>query len=565
MKWRFAVRVGVFAVFTVVMAGCGGNGGGSSSESVAASAASCISCHDPVISPVTGLNIVTEWQASAHGTAGAASCYDCHEPDPSHPSNCNQCHGGGTLSANSARHDVTLNPDASNPDESQSGKSGCYKCHAETATVYPLGTGKNHFDAPISADLLGSNVEEATYVGAQNTTRCRGCHNPHDNRLLPQHTDWAASGHGDTTATPWRHYPYNTYSSGSCNRCHTATGFVNYLVTGVTASFGQSTDRHELLRCDGCHLDYSWKRRDGKTIGYAGVKVPYSSFTETTVVFPDAGNSNLCTNCHSGRVSGKKIADALDTAKTSNFGSYNSHYFAAGGNLFAKIGYEYRTHADYLPIFGVNIFEHDQIGVNDTTVVGGAPSHVINLGTTRGPCVGCHMFNKSHALAPVTLAGSPVTTRDKINAAIDTFPAFTEVCFKCHTPGGAYDLSFGGTADIRTLKAEYRTRLAEIEAKLQALPNGVKIYYNPDKYPYFFANSASTSSFTNWDGPYPAQWRHTLGAAFNLNLCFRDPGGYAHNHRYTERLIYDSLDFLDDGDPNNGSYVSAGFPAGRPL
>lgn len=555
MKWRFWNVMGIFA-WLIMTAGCGSNGGGSTSDSVTVAAASCISCHDPVISPVTGLNIVTEWQASTHSTQNAASCHDCHEPDPSHPSNCNLCHGGGTLSTDSARHDVSTNPDADR---------NCDKCHAETATISPLGAGENHYDAPISADLLGSNVEEATYVGAQNTNNCRGCHNPHDSRLLPQHTAWSASGHGDTTATPWRHYSYNTQSGGSCNRCHTTTGFLSYLASGTTASFGLSSDRHELLRCDGCHLDYSWKRRDGKTIGYAGVKVPYPSFTDTTVVFPDAGNSNLCTNCHSGRVSGKQIANA--TTIPSNFGTYNSHYFAAGGNLYAQVGYEYRSHDDYLLVSGNNIFEHSQIGINDTTWVGGSPSHVINLGTTRGPCVGCHMFNKSHALASVTFSGSPATTREKINATIDSFPAFTEVCFKCHTPGGPYadDLSFGGAADIRTLKVEYKTRLAELEAALQSLPNSVKIYYNPDKYPYFFSNSTFTSNFGNWNAPYPGQWKHTLGAAFNLNLCFRDPGGYVHNHRYTERLIYDSLDFLDDGDPTNGSYVSAGFLTGRPL
>ena len=38
-----------------------------------------------------------------------------------------------------------------------------------------------------------------------------------------------------------------------------------------------------------------------------------------------------------------------------------------------------------------------------------------------------------------------------------------------------------------------------------------------------------------------------MGAAFNFNLLEHDPGGYVHNRMYVKRLIYDSLDWLDDG------------------
>ena len=38
-----------------------------------------------------------------------------------------------------------------------------------------------------------------------------------------------------------------------------------------------------------------------------------------------------------------------------------------------------------------------------------------------------------------------------------------------------------------------------------------------------------------------------MGAAFNLNLLFRDYGGFAHNDLYAKRLIYDSIDWLDGG------------------
>ncbi|GAW65318.1 hypothetical protein GPEL0_01f0136 [Geoanaerobacter pelophilus] len=38
-----------------------------------------------------------------------------------------------------------------------------------------------------------------------------------------------------------------------------------------------------------------------------------------------------------------------------------------------------------------------------------------------------------------------------------------------------------------------------------------------------------------------------MGAAFNINLLQRDPAAYAHARSYARRLLFDSIDFLDDG------------------
>ncbi len=44
--------------------------------------------------------------------------------------------------------------------------------------------------------------------------------------------------------------------------------------------------------------------------------------------------------------------------------------------------------------------------------------------------------------------------------------------------------------------------------------------------------------------------KNNMGAAFNFNLFEHDPGGYAHNRYYVKRLIYDSIDWLDDNQMN---------------
>jgi hypothetical protein len=41
--------------------------------------------------------------------------------------------------------------------------------------------------------------------------------------------------------------------------------------------------------------------------------------------------------------------------------------------------------------------------------------------------------------------------------------------------------------------------------------------------------------------------KNNMGAAFNFNLLEHDPGAYVHNRMYVKRLIYDSIDWLDDG------------------
>ena len=45
-----------------------------------------------------------------------------------------------------------------------------------------------------------------------------------------------------------------------------------------------------------------------------------------------------------------------------------------------------------------------------------------------------------------------------------------------------------------------------------------------------------------------------LGAAHNYNYLLHEPGAYAHNRKYAKRLIWDSIDWLDNG-VLNGSIV----------
>jgi hypothetical protein len=59
-------------------------------------------------------------------------------------------------------------------------------------------------------------------------------------------------------------------------------------------------------------------------------------------------------------------------------------------------------------------------------------------------------------------------------------------------------------------------------------------------------------SVNNWPKLYgPGTGPDTMGASFNSSLLGVDPGGYAHNGKYVKRLIYDSIDWLYDGNWDN--------------
>lgn len=539
MRRNISVCCSTLAVFlfAALLAGCGSANKEGASDPLATATrvdnATCTDfCHAAANSPVTGNNIVNDWKASKHSIVSV---------------DCQSCHGGGSLhwGLGPLPHP---NPDADGV---------CQTCHT------PAVLGAPHFNnittpANATATLPGY---PASFVSSRNVNNCRHCHDPHDilnaagnhpgtNSTLYQ--QYAESGHGEVTADPWTHYDFKT-RDGGCVNCHTTTGFVAYLSSGNQAAphWGVASDKtKEVLHCNGCHSDYSFKRRDGKTIGYFGVRVRWPTFpgnslflqytTSLNVVTPSRGDADLCINCHTGTKSGRNIAIGPASQLTSNFGGDNSHYFAAAGNLFTAAGYEYLPHAQYVSAG----FVHVNLDTDANGVVSVNAGPIYNA----GPCVTCHFYSKVHTLKPVVQVLNGTGPRGRINGTIIDFPAYAPVCSNCHSgagPGPTF-----GTADINGIKTEYMTRLLALENALIAKG----IFYDPSAYPYFYnsANTATRQAFTAWGD------KGTLGAAFNLNFCFREPGGYVHNHQYTARLIYDSLDFLDDGLLNGSANAAFG-------
>jgi hypothetical protein len=116
---------------------------------------------------------------------------------------------------------------------------------------------------------------------------------------------------------------------------------------------------------------------------------------------------------------------------------------------------------------------------------------------------------------------------------------YERICVACHTDEASL------VSDMDTLRTNFAAALAALNARLDA--SG---FTYSSAYPYFSASDWTTSTDATGKG--------TMGAAFNYALLLAEPGAYAHNGAYARRLIYDSIDFLDDGALNSSVEATLG-------
>jgi len=398
----------------------------------------------------------------------------------------------------------------------------CATCHTTTSLGYP------HF-ANYTTSLAAQYVSQTDAAGVQ----CRQCHNPHDTTSLIQYNkDWAESGHGSTTYVPGNasassvnsHYPWTTAGRDSCAKCHTTSGYKKFLSTG-TAPFLSNNKKNETIMCSACHTDYSWARRSagaqtleytydsdlvpgGGSDAFAGAApaTTNGAAAPAAVVLPNVGDSNLCLVCHGGRGN-------FQSARAARF---EGHHAPTGADVFAQythFGYEFAGRSYTKPVNYI----HDSIGV----------------ATGAGPCVSCHMKStKSHTYEVVTKDASGVITAINSQA----------ICNTCHTGASAIDAA---TLEAQSLGYQNAGKLLN-----DYLANTVTNYTGA-------AIVITTTAQAN------AAHVNTYGAFQNSLLTTEDPGGYAHNIYYVKRLIFDSIDWLDNHTFDGTITIPAGYPAAR--
>lgn len=385
----------------------------------------------------------------------------------------------------------------------------------------------------------------------------------------------------------WVHYDWDSISRQGCQQCHTATGNSNFMKAqaagavyngkkndfshlggwvGTTNADGEFTSatvssQNELLYCWGCHSSVETgalhaPADKGITLGY--------KVDNVSVALPNLGSSNACVGCHSGRGNVQSLLGAstvidpaavltATTTPKSTATATSTHYLTPAATIFKDetgIGYEFPG-LDYAdPAF----YKHNTIG-----------------------CVDCHMKSeKSHSFEVAEKDGTGAITAINSQAT----------CNSCHT---TYPMN---AAILEEEALGYEEALHAFEHEL-----ALKGYVFANAYPYFYADGAdadldadlffksptgvtpavysAVATDRNGDGMVdtldwsdfnadglidaadqaynkPAIWatQGDLGAAHNFNYLHHEPGAYAHNRFYAKRLIFDSIDWLDNGAMN---------------
>lgn len=444
-------------------------------------------------------------------TKGETPCFDCHA------------------------HEAKTNTNLNNPNSATYVPNGL----STTDTIYTDWASSGH-----AGNLLAEKYNTAG-TAAKSTTLV-------DNVMKTVTTDPAFGGDGG--------HDWSATGQQSCQRCHTATGASNYLNAPATydntkndfshlfnAATGKAwstttkaATQQEMLYCWACHSN----------AGAGVIRNPGAqSFTYSngaTASYTDMSSSNVCIACHSGRETGASI-DGLSDASMSNVGFVNSHYMAAAGLMYVKSGYTNFVPASTVigtSTYGASLTSDADGGALTSThrklgtAAMATDSHTGGQGfITDGACVTCHMplknGQKSHSLA---IDGN----------------TFNAVCSKCHTSEGTTTLTAANfkTAFVEEQAVPFQNALT---LAVTLLKNKYNIEYDSAAYPYFFKGGlAHTSANAQKDWTIggtlsAANAKKLMGACFNINLLSREPAAYVHARTYARRLLYDSIDFLDDG------------------
>jgi hypothetical protein len=613
----------------MLVAGCGSDnkeGTLRSGDNVAkVDEAACAQCHGSSYDPISGVPIYASYVQSKHFKNSTGEVVGCQD-----------CHGGG------AQHNGVGPMPYANPDTA--GK--CWGCHQ----VAFLGTYEASGKATPAEAAHFTNMTSyrVQYIipGAASGTTCTACHEPHnpDSGLgAGARTAWANSGHGDVAGAAWVPSASHKWraSGGSedfsksipasdCIRCHTTDGFVQFATgsapfTSIANLPGDPKVNSPLL-CKTCHNNGSFSVR-----GVNAVSSFYNvSLTDKVTAklvtsripakFPSVGQSDICISCHSGRVSGSNLAELFATGNwdLSNTAFQNSHYMAAAGTMYMKVGFKNFTTlgapaatGSEGAAFKSTLTYNQTLTALDTTtpdgVALGQNSAHRRLGTplvgpedyltaannpnalaSNGPCVTCHM----KTFSPVAGNGftPPAAGRPGNGHSLQIDEATAqELCLPCHADAphldGGDPNKAPGNGKYTTMKNLADMETAMLEPQSKAFQNGqtlikqlllikYKIKYDGAAYPYFYdlqKDATGKTAVTDWTRkavpannaavlaigspgitPIPAggltqvQAYRLMGACYNYNVLAREPGSYIHARTYTQRVVFDTVDYLDN-------------------
>ena len=325
---------------------------------------------------------------------------------------------------------------------------------------------------------------------------------------VPFQAAWVGSAHADSTAEAFRHWdsadPQEVPTN--CARCHTPTGYMDYLGADGTAVgvVDSAQPVSNGITCSTCH----------NAAANALTSVTFPS----GVTVDNLGPQARCMVCHQGRASGATIdqaiatnalTDTLDTV-SDKLSFMNIHYFAAAATRLGSVvagGYQYAGNSydgEFLHAGGIN------------TCIGCHDQHTLEVKVDV--CKECHTnVNTVEDLVNIRMNGSLVDYN------------------------GNGDVTEGIAAEVSGLR-DMLLKAIQGYGKEVA---GSSIAYDGTSYPYFFIDTNDNGTVDdderNSDNAYASWTGRLVKAAYNYQLSVKDPGAFAHNAKYVIELLYDSI------------------------
>jgi len=562
----------------------------------------CVTCHVP--------SIVTDFNASSHKTTAGFTCGSCHNDSVNSfgvhnpAAACINCHKNNGPYAGAPYYLAW--PPAGFSFHNGYTENMCVNCHSLHNPGNITGVPAPHFGTYSSAQYVTANIAcNNCHMQSASPGNVISAF-----KVYSANYDWATTGKANPTSntyigpgpyteanleaydfktlgTPLPATPANSVATG-CVRCHTTTGFINYVnpsnpstpvLTDIHA-WGTTADRtREMINCSACHnsnsangFDATFSRRtvgvlspDPYDVNCVETWYNYSSAATKKIIrakyFTDNVNdlvdSNMCIACHSGKASGNLLkqttgAGLSETCTSTSpsivcklgTGTGNAQVTSGLGNSFwSNVSFidphdmgsadllipdNNRSGYEFIPGSASTTF-HSNIGT---------PGSSAPLNGTEGPCVGCHMTApRKHVFTPIS------------SSMTGTISGITSpVCNTCHGSSAATI----SPAILDGKKQGYLAAITIITSQLAA--KGV--YYNATLPPYFFTTNnpslqGSSTQVLNWNTLDAQKYgANLMGAAFNLRLLQTD-AGWVHNSTTARRLLYDTIDYLDDGTQNN--------------
>ncbi len=335
-----------------------------------------------------------------------------------------------------------------------------------------------------------------------------------------------------TSPSNWHAVDHDDFRRPSCTRCHSAPGFAEeapgYSATTDYIAKKTYPSGGSFITCNACHDGEGYPTLANKrlrftgSIGIFGQVVQSPSTLKLLNTIPDAGNSAVCVYCHEGR-GGSETLIKWDNANAQRR-FRNRHDAVAVATAYpgnGELTYEFAGKAY------TRNFAHEMAG-----------------------CVGCHMAPAGNPAASEEVGGHTFMVAEgntqNLSACTICHPGATDM--RTIISATAHNGDWDSNAATIYPADEFAFLYTTLKREIYVFPNGTL-----DGAWVLEGEGGRLGVTDNWVlGVNPAGDDAIRIAAFNFQTLRMDPGGWAHNIRYSIQIMRDTI---------NGLRFASGRPA----